>query len=67
MPTYEYQCLQCGDKSEAFQKINDKPLTKCTKCKGKLRRIISGGAGVIFKGKGFFRNDYPKHGKIHEE
>jgi len=62
MPTYEYECKKCGISFEAFQKITDDNLENCPeeKCDGKLRRIISGGTGVIFKGPGFYCNDYPK-------
>ena len=45
---------------DEFQKITDKPLTKCPKCGGNLRRLISGGAGLIFKGSGFYVTDYRK-------
>jgi len=60
MPTYEYECTQCKHTFEEFQKITDKPLTKCPKCGGKLRRLISGGIGLIFKGSGFYVTDYKK-------
>ena len=60
MPTYDYECLECGYKFEAFQKINDEPLKKCPKCQGKVKRIIGSGAGLIFKGSGFFVTDYKK-------
>jgi len=60
MPTYEYECLDCKDRFEEFQKITDKPLSQCPKCGGKVRRLISGGAGVIFKGKGFYVTDYKR-------
>jgi putative FmdB family regulatory protein len=60
MPTYEYECTKCKFKFEEFQKITDKPLLKCPKCRGKLRRLISGGAGIIFKGSGFYITDYKR-------
>jgi putative FmdB family regulatory protein len=60
MPTYEYECIKCNYRFERFQKITDKPLTVCPKCKGKLRRLITGGAGIIFKGSGFYITDYKK-------
>ncbi|MBN2619599.1 zinc ribbon domain-containing protein [candidate division WOR-3 bacterium] len=60
MPTYEYECVSCHYTFEEFQNINDKPLQKCPKCHGKLRRLISGGAGFIFKGSGFYATDYKK-------
>jgi putative FmdB family regulatory protein len=61
MPTYEYQCKDCGFRFEEFQSIADAPLTKCPSCKGTLERLLSGGAGVIFKGSGFYITDYKKN------
>ncbi|MDR3234718.1 MAG: zinc ribbon domain-containing protein [Planctomycetaceae bacterium] len=59
MPTYEYQCGSCGHEFEEFQSIKDAPLKKCPQCsKNKLRRLISGGGGVVFKGSGFYQTDY---------
>jgi len=60
MPTYEYQCLNCGYKFDVFQKVNDEPLKQCPKCQGEIKRLISGGTGVIFKGSGFYATDYAK-------
>ena len=60
MPTYEYECIKCKHTLEAFQKITDRPLKKCPECDGRLRRIITGGVGVIFKGNGFYITDYKK-------
>ena len=60
MPTYEYKCQDCGYRFESFQGIKDEPLEKCPKCNGKVQRLISGGAGVIFKGSGFYATDYAK-------
>jgi len=60
MPTYEYECTKCGYRFEESQKMSDKPLEKCPKCHKKVRRLISGGSGIIFKGKGFYATDYPK-------
>ncbi|MFW5844908.1 MAG: FmdB family zinc ribbon protein [Planctomycetota bacterium] len=58
MPTYEYACKECGV-VEAFQRMSDDPLTDCPECgKSGVSRIVSGGAGVIFKGDGFFETDY---------
>lgn len=59
MPTYEYICQNpdCDEKLELFESIKSKPQKKCPKCgKSTLRRIISGGGGVIFKGDGFYRS-----------
>jgi putative FmdB family regulatory protein len=58
MPTYEYECISCKYKFEEWQNINEPPLTTCPKCNGKLKRLISGGAGFIFKGSGFYITDY---------
>ncbi|MBN2138205.1 MAG: zinc ribbon domain-containing protein [Sedimentisphaerales bacterium] len=59
MPTYEYACEACGNEFERFQAITAGPLRKCPKCgKNKLRRLIGTGAGVIFKGSGFYETDY---------
>lgn len=60
MPTYEYECLKCGHRFEKFQNMKDEPLKICPKCKGKLRRLIGAGAGIIFKGSGFYATDYKK-------
>jgi len=58
MPTYEYRCEKCNHEFEAFQTISEPPVEKCPVCSGKVRRIISGGAGFLFKGSGFYITDY---------
>lgn len=58
MPTYEYLCESCGFKFETFQKMTDEALKECPKCRGKLRKLISGGGGLLFKGSGFYATDY---------
>ena len=58
MPTYEYKCLDCGNFFEEFQRITEDPLTTCPKCCGNVKRLISAGAGPIFKGSGFYHTDY---------
>ncbi len=61
MPTYEYVCTKCGHAMEAFQSMKDAPLTKCPACKKPgLKRQVGGGAGLIFKGSGFYITDYKK-------
>ncbi|MBL7131265.1 MAG: zinc ribbon domain-containing protein [Candidatus Omnitrophica bacterium] len=60
MPTYEYECEDCGYKFEKFQKMSDKPIKKCPKCAGGTKRLIGKGIGVIFKGQGFYATDYKK-------
>jgi putative FmdB family regulatory protein len=59
MPTYEYVCSKCGHHFEKFQSMRDEPLKKCPKCsKSALKRLVGGGAGLIFKGSGFYITDY---------
>jgi putative FmdB family regulatory protein len=59
VPTYEYQCEKCGHKFEKFQSMTASVLRKCPKCrKSSLKRLIGTGAGVIFKGSGFYQTDY---------
>ena len=62
MPTYEYQCPE-GHRFEKFQKMTDKPRAKCPVCGKSATRKISGGAGLVFKGSGFYITDYGKDGK----
>lgn len=57
MPTYDYECTSCGHTFEYFQAMSDDPLTECPKCGGKVKRLIGGGLGVIFKGSGFYVTD----------
>jgi putative FmdB family regulatory protein len=57
MPTYEYECRSCGHAFEALQSMSDDPLTECPECGKEIRRVLSGGMGVIFKGSGFYKND----------
>ncbi len=57
MPTYEYKCTKTGKRFEKFQNITDAPLKTCPRCGGPVKRLISGGAGVIFKGSGFYATD----------
>jgi putative FmdB family regulatory protein len=58
MPIYEYECSDCHERYEIFQSISDEPIKKCMKCNGNIKRIISGGTGLIFKGSGFYITDY---------
>ncbi|MBN8711178.1 MAG: FmdB family transcriptional regulator [Verrucomicrobia bacterium 61-8] len=64
MPTYEYECKKCGKTFDVFQSMKDEPLTVCPdkKCKGKVKRLIGTGAGLIFKGSGFYITDYRSEG-----
>jgi putative FmdB family regulatory protein len=61
MPIYEYQCLQCGARTEALQKMADAPLSVCEACGGELKRLISSPA-VQFKGSGWYVTDYARRG-----
>jgi putative FmdB family regulatory protein len=56
VPTYQYACTDCGDKSEVVQRFTDDPLTVCAVCGGKLRKVFSA-VGIVFKGSGFYRTD----------
>ena len=58
MPTYDYKCDDCGYAFELFQGMMEKKLTTCPKCQGSVRRLIGAGAGVVFKGSGFYETDY---------
>ena len=63
MPTYHYRCKACLYEFEEFQKMSDPPLVMCPECnKNTLARIIAGGAGLVFKGTGFYITDY-RNGK----
>jgi putative FmdB family regulatory protein len=63
MPTYEYACSKCGHHFDQFQSMRDEPLRRCPKChKLALKRLIGGGAGLIFKGSGFYITDYKNKG-----
>ena len=58
MPTYQYKCSECDHEFEKFQSISDPPITICPECDGETKRVITGGAGFIFKGSGFYITDY---------
>jgi putative FmdB family regulatory protein len=59
MPTYEYKCDHCEHVFDVFQSITAEPVKKCPECKKlKIRRLIGTGAGIIFKGSGFYETDY---------
>ncbi|MCX7786438.1 MAG: hypothetical protein N2442_01930 [Spirochaetes bacterium] len=70
MPSYDYECTVCGHRFEAFQNMSDPPLTDCPQCGKRVRRLIGGGTGVIFKGSGFYVTDNRKsstNGSKHSE
>ena len=58
MPTYEYRCKDCGHQFEEFQSMSADPIDTCPECGGRAERVISGGAGFLFKGSGFYITDY---------
>ena len=58
MPTYEYECNKCQKTHEIFHSITAKPIKKCPRCGGPLKRLISQGSGFLFKGSGFYITDY---------
>ena len=63
MPTYEYQCPDCDHLFEKFQSITAKPIRKCPVClRRRVRRLIGAGAGLIFRGSGFYQTDYRSEG-----
>ena len=64
MPTYVYECRKCGHQFDQFQAISAAPLKTCPKCKGRVARMLTTGAGIIFKGSGFYQTDYKKSGHV---
>ena len=62
MPTYEYRCAECGNEFEKFGRMSDPPVTECPNCQAQAQRKISGGAGLLFKGSGFYITDYRGEG-----
>jgi putative FmdB family regulatory protein len=62
MPYYEYQCNECDHKFEVYRKATAPPLTRCPKCRGRVRKIFRP-VGIIFKGSGFHVTDYPSKGR----
>ena len=62
MPTYEYICNKCGHTFERFQRITAAPVRRCPECRGGVKRKIGSGAGLLFKGSGFYITDYRSEG-----
>ncbi len=60
MPTYTYECKKCGAVMDVFHGMSEKRRIKCESCAGPCRRLIGSGAGIIFKGSGFYETDYKR-------
>lgn len=60
MPTYDYECTECGYEFSAEQSMTDEPLRKCRKCGGRLRKLLPRSLNLIFKGSGFYITDYAR-------
>ena len=58
MPTYEYRCRKCGHQFEVFHGIKDETPRRCPRCRSRAQRVPAGGAGLLFKGSGFYITDY---------
>ena len=58
MPTYNYYCSNCNLHFSYFQKMSESPFSECEKCGSQIKRLITGGTGLIFKGSGFYLTDY---------
>lgn len=63
MPTYTYECTECGDRFDITQAFTDDALTTCEKCSGRLRKRFNS-VGIVFKGSGFYRTDSRESGKV---
>jgi len=63
MPTYTYACRKCANEQDVFHGISAKPRVKCEKCGGNCKRLMGKGAGLIFKGSGFYETDYKRSGE----
>jgi putative FmdB family regulatory protein len=64
MPAYDYECKECGRRFEGRQKMSEEPIAVCPQCGGKAERLISGGAGIIFKGSGFYEPTILRHAPV---
>ena len=67
MPTYNYYCNDCDAHFSYFQKMSESPVESCESCGGKVKRLITGGTGLIFKGSGFYLTDYKNDQKSTED
>lgn len=66
MPTYDYRCPDCQHEQEHFHGINEKPHVKCEECGKRMKKLMGKGAGVVFKGPGFYETDYRKKDKTNQ-
>jgi putative FmdB family regulatory protein len=66
MPIYEFHCKKCNTRIEVFQKLSDKPPTRCRKCRGRLEKLVSA-AALQFKGEGWYVTDYARKGSVAEK
>ncbi len=62
MPTYSYECRKCGHVQDLFHAMSANPRVKCEECGGSCKRMLGTGAGIIFKGSGFYETDYKRNG-----
>lgn len=62
MPTYSYECRKCGHVQDVFHAMSANPRVKCEECGGSAKRMLGTGAGIIFKGSGFYETDYKRNG-----
>jgi len=60
MPTYDYECTECDNRFERFQSMTARPLRKCPKCGGRVKRLLGTGGLLLFKGSGFYETDYKR-------
>ena len=67
MPTYNYYCSDCDTHFSYFQKMSESPISSCENCGGEVKRLITGGTGLIFKGSGFYLTDYKKGQKTTDD
>ena len=67
MPTYNYYCSDCDKHFSYFQKMSESPITSCENCGGRVKRLITGGTGLIFKGSGFYLTDYKNKKKSSDD
>ena len=67
MPTYNYYCSDCDTHFSYFQKMSESPISSCENCGGEVKRLITGGTGLIFKGSGFYLTDYKDRKKSRDD